>query len=100
HARQAVVVRAADLDAVHPGDVGVVDRAETEANTARCVVGRELERDTIPRDAVEAIVALLLPQRRHGDGLPPALVERGVRPEAATVDEPRVGLGEVADLRP
>ena len=52
--RTEEVISASDLGAVHPGDVGVVDRAEPELDTACRLVGRELEREPIPRDAVVA----------------------------------------------
>ena len=97
--RSAVIARAAHLDAVHPRDVVVVDGAEPEAQAASGLAGREVEADAVPHDAVEAVVALLLPEPGHRDGLPPALVERGVGPRGATVHESRVRRGDVADLR-
>src|SRR5690606_11220521 len=86
----------ADAMPVHEANVGIVDHAETQRDGSRRLRLAQLEARAVPRDAIQPLVADLLPPARYGDRAPSRIIQLGIGPDGAAALHTGVRGGQLA----
>src|SRR5690606_10694942 len=86
----------ADAVPVHEANVGIVDHAETKRDGSRRLRLAQLEARAVPRDAIQPLVADLLPPARYGYRAPSRIIQLGIGPDGAAALHTGVRGGQLA----